>query len=303
FPLEAFSSEIPVPLTSDTSAVKPPFQPQEFHLATPNVKVLAADAASISSKLLSIPTDAPIPRVSPLEAASAANLSEPLKPVSLQPNEVAKTVHEISQTLSLSVTDANLQPTADHSHKSPPPAVAKTGILNIASSDSSIAAAFTASLAAPPSQLQPERALGEPALPRRQASAESNLIPGVPTVRSIGSQADSETSTPTLLPVPQPGTATPAAAVLLGESQRSSPLLTPRGPSISAWVTPKAIAAVASVPPESPTVTPSSQVNVSIGRIEVRLKPPPRQPVRSARRAPQPNVTSLSDYLRQGGQR
>ncbi len=53
---------------------------------------------------------------------------------------------------------------------------------------------------------------------------------------------------------------------------------------------------------ESSTGTTPQQVNVSIGRIEVRMTPPPRQLNQSHRRISQPSVTSLSDYLRQGGQ-
>lgn len=299
FQPEGFSLE---PLPSNTSIVKPSFQPQAFYLETPNSTVLAADAPSVVSTLLPASTDSSVSRVPSIESKLATDLSEPLKPGSPQPKEVAKTVNEISQPPSLSVTDANLQPAADHPLKSPPPAVAKTGILNIALPDSAVAA-LTESSAAPSSQPQPERALDAPALQRRSASAESNPIPGIPTVRSIVSQVGSEALTPAILPVPQSGTPTPAAAVLLDEPPRSSPLLAPRSPSTSAWVTPKAIAPVESVPSEAPTVPPSPQVNVSIGRIEVRLKPPPRQPARPARRVPPANITSLSDYLRQGGQR
>ncbi|MEM6353552.1 MAG: hypothetical protein AAF766_22610 [Cyanobacteria bacterium P01_D01_bin.14] len=264
---------------------------------------MATDAPSIVSTLSPASTDSSVSRVPSIKSEPATDLSEPLKPGSPQPKEVAKTVNEISQPPSLSVTDANLQPAADHPLKSPLPAVAKTGILNIALPDSAIAAALTESSAAPSSQPQPERALDAPALQRLSASAESNPIPGIPTVRSIVSQVGSEAPTPAILPVPQSGTPTPAAAVLLDEPPRSSPLLAPRSPSTSAWVTPKAIAPVESVPSEAPTVPPSPQVNVSIGRIEVRLKPPPRQPARSTRRVPPANITSLSDYLRQGGQR
>ncbi len=160
-----------------------------------------------------------------------------------------------------------------------------------------------------------------PQKPFEGISEHSNFPEPEPTAPKTealtGRAALRRTATHTIQPTPilqstlpgEPPMVAPEASSV-GAFEQSSPLLVPLQTQGVQWASAvsavSAVSAIAPVQPvrsEQPAAPPQPQVNVSIGRIEVRMTPPPRRADRTPRRASQAPVTSLSDYLRSGGQR
>ncbi|MEM9267057.1 MAG: hypothetical protein AAGA46_16190 [Cyanobacteria bacterium P01_F01_bin.13] len=112
---------------------------------------------------------------------------------------------------------------------------------------------------------------------------------------------------PLSAPIPQVPMLQPAGIEQVNNSPSVYPTISPK--NIHRRPTPASPMVVSPMDSEAVPTSVQPTVNVSIGRIEVRMTPPPKpQPHRSSRPATGANVTtgasvtSLSNYLRQGGQ-